>query len=90
MEARRNAFVAQRQRRFDQAGDTCRRIQVADVPLNGTDSAKIPRIRAQADQKLLSRGLYQMKPSLPFVPGVEVAGRCAPHPRDRVTRRATP
>ncbi|MBV8302052.1 MAG: alcohol dehydrogenase catalytic domain-containing protein, partial [Candidatus Dormibacteraeota bacterium] len=40
---------------------------------------------------LLSRGLYQMKPPLPFIPGVEVAGivRSAPggtgfQPGDRV------
>src|SRR5436190_19252218 len=84
MEARRNAFVAQRQRRFDQAGDTCRRIQVADVPLNGTDSAKITRIRPQAEcarQALYFDGITQRSArAMRF----DVADRFRSKPRHRL------
>ena len=38
---------------------------------------------------LQTRGEYQFKPDLPFVPGAEVAGTCAPRRRARRCRRAT-
>ena len=53
-----------------------------DVPLPGPDEALI-RVRASAlnfPDLLMTRGEYQLKPPLPFVPGMEAAGEVVSAP----------
>ncbi len=69
-------------------------VRPADVPEPASDTDVVIDVRAAAvsfPDVLQSRGLYQYKPDLPFVPGAEVAGlvRTAPEgsglaPGDRV------
>lgn len=69
-------------------------LRLADVPEPDADGRVVIDVEAAGvafPDLLLSRGLYQMKPPLPFIPGVEVAGtvRSAPDgaavkPGDRV------
>ena len=58
-------------------------LHLADIPEPGGDGHVLIEVAAAGvsfPDVLMSRGLYQMKPPLPFVPGVEVAGtvRSAP------------
>ena len=69
-------------------------VRPADVAVTASDTDVVIDVRAAAvsfPDVLQSRGLYQYKPDLPFVPGAEVAGivRTAPAgtglaPGDRV------
>jgi NADPH2:quinone reductase len=58
-------------------------LHLTDIPEPGGDGQVLIEVAAAGvsfPDVLMSRGLYQMKPPLPFVPGVEVAGtvRSAP------------
>ncbi len=60
-------------------------LRAADVPVPDGDGQVLIDIAAAGvsfPDVLMSRGLYQMKPPLPFVPGVEVAGTVRQAPPD--------
>lgn len=61
-------------------------VEVADVPEpTPSDAQVLIRVRASGvsfPEVLQTRGLYQIKPELPFVPGSEVAGEVVSAPAD--------
>lgn len=84
-------------------GPAMRAIQIAS--LDGPQAAKLVEIDEPAGDGLVlidvhaagvafpdalqSRGLYQYKPEMPYIPGAEVAGVVRSAPRVRTSRRAT-
>ncbi|HSP65019.1 MAG TPA: NADPH:quinone oxidoreductase family protein [Candidatus Deferrimicrobium sp.] len=60
-------------------------LRLADIPVPDAGGQLLVDVAAAGvsfPEVLMSRGLYQMKPPLPFVPGVEVAGTVRQAPPD--------
>ncbi|MCR2783177.1 MULTISPECIES: NADPH:quinone oxidoreductase family protein [unclassified Microbacterium] len=58
--------------------DVLEQVEVADpIPDAGEVLVRIAAVAANFPDVLLARGQYQVKPDLPFIPGVEFAGRVA-------------